>query len=179
MPEHVVVGRETAAGHADEMKSIEFKIVRKGVQIIGDGAGLGTGGRIRRAAAPAAPVEGDDPISRRDETWNVVLPTVGVAGVSVKQHERHAVPAAVGVPQAHTRQIGKSRELRRKDVAAVAIRRNHDPSPTSRPRSAAAMRPTTIKCMPFIKFLLGANFLARVILSPAKFSLCASTYSSR
>ena len=103
MPQHIIVSRETAAGYANEMKAIEFEILHKGVKIIGNGAGLRTGGRIRRAAAPAAPIEGDNPISRRDETGNVVLPTVGVAGVSVEQHQGCAVPAAVGVPETHTR----------------------------------------------------------------------------
>ena len=85
------------------MESVEFQVFDQGVQIISDGAGLRTRRRIRRAAAPAAPIESDDPISRLDETRNVVLPAVGIAGVGVKQHERHADTAAVGVPQSHAR----------------------------------------------------------------------------
>ena len=60
MPEDVVIGCESAAGHADEMKSVDFQIFHQGVQIICDGAWLRTSGRIRPAAAPSPPIESDN-----------------------------------------------------------------------------------------------------------------------
>ena len=83
MPENVVVGGEAAARHADEMEAFDFQIFHQRVQIFCDGAGLRTGIRIGSAAAPSPPIEGDDSKSRFDETRNVVLPTVGIAGVGV------------------------------------------------------------------------------------------------
>ena len=110
MPENVVIGREPAARHADEMKSLESQVVHQGVQIICDGAGLRTSARIRPAAAPSPPIEGDNSISRLDEARNVVLPAVGVACVRVEQYERHAATTAVRIPEAHAREIRVSRE---------------------------------------------------------------------
>ena len=112
MPENVVIGREPAARHADEMESVDFQIFHQGVQIFRDGAGLRTTVRIRSTAAPSAPIENDNPITRLDEARNVVLPTVGIARVRVEQHERHAATATVRVPQAHAREIRVSRESR-------------------------------------------------------------------
>jgi hypothetical protein len=81
------------------------------VEIFRDGAGLRAGGWIRRAAAPAAPVESDGAISGFDESGDVVLKTVGVAGVGVEQHERNTGAAAVRVPEMHTGEIYVTREL--------------------------------------------------------------------
>src|SRR5205823_7315492 len=102
-PENVVVGREPPPRHADEMKTVDFQIFRQGVQIIRDGAGLRTSVRIRSAAAPSPPIEGDNPISRLDEAGNVVLPAIGVARIRVEQYERHAVPPAVRAQEAKPR----------------------------------------------------------------------------
>src|SRR5262245_38470911 len=110
MPENVVIGCESAAGHADEMKSVEPQVFHQGVQIIRDGAWLRTSVRIRPAAAPSPPIESDNPKSCLDEACNVVLPAVGVACVRVEQYDRYAVTAAVRVPQAHAREIRVSRE---------------------------------------------------------------------
>jgi len=112
MPENVVIGREPAARHADEMESVEPQILHERVQVLGDDAGLRTSVQIRSAAAPSPPIESDNPISRLDEARNVVLPTVGVARVRVEQYERHAATATVRVPQAHAREIRVSRESR-------------------------------------------------------------------
>src|SRR6266850_1198947 len=105
MPENVVIGGEPAAGHADEMKSLDSQVVHQGVQIIRNGAGLRPGPGIRPAPAPSPPIEGDNSISRLDEARNVVLPAVGIACVGVEQYERHTAAAAVGVPEAHAREI--------------------------------------------------------------------------
>src|SRR4029434_2293503 len=110
MPKNVVIRRESAAGHADEMKSVEPQVFHQGVQIIRDGAWLRTRPRIRPAATPSPPIEGDNSISRLDKARNVVLPAVGVACVRVEQYDRYAVTAAVRVPQAHAREIRVSRE---------------------------------------------------------------------
>src|SRR5206468_6387857 len=107
---NVVIGREPAASHADEMKSVEPQVLHQGVQIIGDGAGLSSSARIRPAAAPSPPIEGDHSISRLDEARNVVLPAIGIACVRVEQYERHAATAAVRVPEAYAREIRVSCE---------------------------------------------------------------------
>src|SRR5215468_9994230 len=105
MPENVVIRRESAAGHADEMKSVEPQVLHQSMQIIRDGARLSTGVRIRPAAAPSPAIEGDNSISRLDKARNVVLPAVGVACVCVEQYDRYTVTAAVCVPEAHAGEV--------------------------------------------------------------------------
>src|SRR5262245_43714935 len=105
MPENIVIRCESAARHADEMKSVEPQVLHQSVQIIRDGARLSTSVRIRPAAAPSTAVEGDNSISRLDKARNVVLPAVGVACVCVEQYDRHTVTAAVGVPEAHAGEV--------------------------------------------------------------------------
>ena len=141
MPEHVVVGRKAAAGHADEMEAVELKIICKRVEIVGDGAWLRSRVRIRRTPAPAASVKSDNPKACLDKAWNVVLPAVGVAGVRVQQHQRNAASAAVAVPEAHARELSVSGEAGGEACAAAAIVKNSDPSPADKPSSAAAARP--------------------------------------
>src|SRR4030095_16893965 len=47
--------------------------------------------------------------------------------------------------------------------AADAITRNNDPAPACRSKSAAAVRPITIRCVPFIRLLQGFNFSVHVL----------------
>src|SRR5262245_31837407 len=101
MPEHIVIGREAAPRHSNEMEAVELQVFDQCMKIFRDGAGLGTGVRIRETAAPAAPIESNDPIARLDKARNVVLPAVGVAGVGVKQHDPYTIAAAVRVPKTH------------------------------------------------------------------------------
>jgi hypothetical protein len=100
------------------MESVEAQVLHQGVQIVCDGAGLRTTVRIRSTAAPSAPIESDDPISRLDEARNVVLPTVGIACVRVEQYERHAATATVRVPEANAREISVSREPRYRSLCS-------------------------------------------------------------
>src|SRR5262249_44707457 len=66
--------------------------------------------RIRPAAAPSPAIEGDNSISRLDKARNVVLPAVGVACVRMQQYDRHAVTAAVCVPQTYAGKVRVSCE---------------------------------------------------------------------
>src|SRR5919109_4338706 len=88
------------------------------MQIFCDRAGLGTSGRIRPAAAPSPPVEGDNAISRLDKARNVRLPAVRIACVRMKQYDWDAGTASVRVPEANAGEIRVSgkpryRSLRR------------------------------------------------------------------
>ena len=61
-PRRVIERGEAAAGDAEQMEFAEFQIIDEAVEIAGDAARLRSG-RIGRAAAPAAPVEGDDAVA--------------------------------------------------------------------------------------------------------------------
>ena len=98
MPEHVIVSGKPTTRHTDKMKAIELQVFDKSVKIFSDCAGLWAGVRIRDAPAPSAPIESDGAISGLDESGNIVLKAVGVAGIGVKQHDGNTVPAAVRVP---------------------------------------------------------------------------------
>ncbi len=90
---------------------IDLQVSNQRVKIFRDGAGLRAGVWVGGATAPSSPVKCDGPVARLDKRRNIVLKTVGVAGVGVKQHDGNAGAAAVRVPEAHAGKIRMSGEL--------------------------------------------------------------------
>ena len=106
-PRRVVERHEPAARNADEVELPKSQERRERLQVVGHRAGLRTRHRVRRALAPAAPVERDRTIAGPGERRHLRRPGFARPGVRVKENDGLAGPARVGEPQPHPWEVGE------------------------------------------------------------------------
>jgi hypothetical protein len=89
-----------------EMEFLDFQMIDKGKQIV-RASRRGTV-RVSHCPAVSTTIVGDEPITCTGEDRDLMLPHVGVAGVSMEKNNRNAVTAGILVKDLRSRNLDES-----------------------------------------------------------------------